>query len=64
MRAHKRDFVFYMSFLIKDDELLKNYNRIWDKVSYSMEKGFDSEPAYNEKYHKENSANILMVIGC
>ena len=39
----------YMSFLIKDDELLKKYNKIWDKVSNSI-KGFDSEQAYNEKY--------------
>ena len=37
----------YMSFLIKNDELLK----IWDKVSNSI-KGFDSEPAYNVKYLK------------
>ena len=30
-----------MSFLIKDDELLEKYNKIWDKVSN------DSEPVYN-----------------
>ena len=32
-----------MSFLIKDDELLKKYHKIWDKVSNNNKKGFDSE---------------------
>ena len=41
-----------MSFLIKDDELLQKHSKIWDKVNNSMKKGFDSEPAYNEKYLK------------
>ena len=40
------------SFLIKDDELLEKYNEIWEKVSSSIKKGFDSEPIYNEKYPK------------
>ena len=37
----------HLSILIKDDELLKKYNKIWDKVSIvsnSIKKGFDSEP--------------------
>ena len=38
--------------MIKDDELLQKYNEIWDKVSDTMKKGFDSEPVYNEKYLK------------
>ena len=41
-----------MSFFEKDDELLEKYNRIWKKVKNSIEKGFDSEPVYNEKYIK------------
>ena len=36
-----------MSFLIKADELLEKYNKIWDKVSNVFKKGFDSEPVYN-----------------
>ena len=32
-----------MSFLIKDDELLKKYHKIWDKVSNNNKKGLDSE---------------------
>ena len=38
--------------MIKDDELLVKYNKIWDKVSNNMKKGFDREPIYNEKYLK------------
>ena len=41
-----------MSFLIKDNELLEKYNKIWDKVSNRIKKGFDIEPVYNEKYLK------------
>ena len=37
----------YMSFLTKYDESPKKYNKIWDKVSYSIEKELDSEPIYN-----------------
>ena len=42
----------YISFLIRDDELLEKYNKIWNKVSNSTKKGFDSEPVYHEKYLK------------
>ena len=38
-----------MSFLRKDDEFLEKYNTIWDKVSNSIERGFDSKPIYNQK---------------
>ena len=41
-----------MSFLIKDEKLLKKYNKFWDKVSNNIKKDFDSEPVYNEKYLK------------
>ena len=39
-------------FLIKDDELLKKYNGIWEKVSKSIKKEFYSDTIYNEKYLK------------
>ena len=44
----------FMSSLMKDAELLGKYNKIWNKVSNSIRKGFDSEPVYNEKYLKTN----------
>ena len=54
MSAYRRVFdeTKYVSFLIKDDELLKKYNEIWGKVSQSIKKKFDSEPVYDEKYLK------------
>ena len=38
--------------MIKDYELLKKYNEIWEKVKISNKKEFDSEPVYKEKYLK------------
>ena len=54
MSAYRKDFdeTKYTSFLIKDDELLKKYNKIWKKVKNSLKKENDSEPVYNEKYLK------------
>ena len=39
-----------MLFLIKDDELLRKYNDISEKVKNVINKEFDSEPIYNEKF--------------
>ena len=39
-------------FFIKDDKLLKNCNKIWNTVSNSIIKRFDSKPVCNEKYLK------------
>ena len=46
MSACRSDFgkTKYMSFLIKDDELLQKYNEIWG--------GINSDLVYNEKYIK------------
>ena len=52
MNAYRRDFdeTKYISFLIKDDELLEKQNEIQEKVKNSIKKEFDSEPVYNGKY--------------
>ena len=42
----------YVSFLIKDDELWEKYNVVWEKIKKSLEKEFDSELVYIEKYLK------------
>ena len=54
MRAYRKDFdeTKYVSFLIKDDELLEKYNELWENVKNIIKKEFDSEPVYNEKYLK------------
>ena len=41
-----------MYFLIEDNDLLENYNIIWDKVSADIKKDFDSEPVYNKTFYK------------
>ena len=41
-----------MSCLIKDNELLEKYNEIWKKVKNSINKEFDIELVYDEKYLK------------
>ena len=38
----------FMSFLIKDDELLKKYNATWKKVENTIYKVFDSDPVYKK----------------
>ena len=50
--AYRKDFdeTKFMSFLIKDDELLEKYNEIWEKVKDSLKIEFDIKPVYNQKY--------------
>ena len=40
----------YINFLVFDEELLKKYNKIWDKVKNLFKREFNSEPVYNNKY--------------
>ena len=40
----------WMYFLIEDDNLLKKYNTVWDKVSSDFKKEVDSEPVYNKNF--------------
>ena len=43
-----------MSFRVKDKQLLKNYNKIWEKTEKLMKVDFDSKPVYadDDKYIK------------
>ena len=41
----------WMYFLIEDDDL-KKYSTIWDKVRADIKKEFESEPVYNKKILK------------
>ena len=52
INAYGRDFdeTKYISFLIKDDELLEKYNKILEKFENTLKKGFDTERVYNENY--------------
>ena len=41
-----------MSFLIKDDDVLDEYNEIWNKIKEKLNIKFHSMPIYDEKYIK------------
>ena len=51
MSEYRRNFneTKYMSFLMKDNELLEKY-KIWDKISNTIKKGFNREPVYNKNH--------------
>ena len=53
MSTNRRDFdnTKCMTFLIKDDKILKKYKEISKKVT-TIYKEFDSNPVYNEKIYK------------
>ena len=42
----------WMYFLIEDDDLLKKYNAVWDKVITDIKKKIDSKPIYNKGFLK------------
>ena len=46
----------------KYDQLLKEYNKIQDKVSKIIKKGFDSKPVYNAKYRKTKTKSYIGTI--
>ena len=43
-------FLPKMSFLTDNNEFLERYITIWEKISYLINKKFDSDPVYNNKY--------------
>lgn len=45
---NKTKRMFFFVFLIKHDRFFETFDKIWDKVSMIIKKGFDSEPVYNE----------------
>ena len=41
-----------MPLLIENEKLLKACNKVWDKISNIIQKGFDIDQVYNENYFK------------
>ena len=39
-----------MSFFTDNNEFLERYTQIWEKISNLIDKKFDSDPVYNNKY--------------
>ena len=54
MNAYRKDFdeSKCITFKIKNNELLKKYKEIWEKVSNAIKKEFNIDPVYNKKYLK------------
>ena len=52
--ARKFDKNSRMSFRVINKQLLKNYNKIWEKVEKLMRIDFESKPVYgdDDKYEK------------
>ena len=50
-----------MSLIVKDKQLFKNYNKIWETIESLMRKKFDSKPFYcnnDNNYIKTKNKNI------
>ena len=42
-----------MSFMVKDDNVLDKYNKIWDKIKEKLNIKFHSKLVYDKKYLKD-----------
>ena len=51
-----------MSFVIKDDDILNKYNKIWNKIKKTLKVKFHSMPVYNKKYIKAKVREFNSVI--
>ena len=51
-----------ISFVIKDDDVLDKYNKIWDKIKETLSIKFHSMPVYDEKYIKTKVREFNGVI--
>ena len=48
--ARKFDENVAMSFKVNDKQLLKNYNKIWEKVKKLLNINFESKPVYGDDH--------------
>ena len=51
-----------MSFVIKDDDVLDKYKKIWNKIKETLSIRFYSTPVYDEKYIKAKVRGFNGVI--
>ena len=51
-----------MSFMVKDDDVLDKYNKIWDKIKKKLNIKFYSMPVYDQKYLKAKVREFNSVI--
>ena len=51
-----------MSFVIKDDDVLDKYSKLWDKIKETLSIKIHSMPVYDEKYIKAKRRGFNDVI--
>ena len=51
-----------MSFMVKDDDVLDKYNKIWDKIKNKLNIKFHSMPVYDQTYIKAKVKEFHSVI--
>ena len=51
-----------MSFMVKNDDVLEKYNKIWDKTKNKLNIEFHSAPVYDKKYIKNKVKEFDRVI--
>ena len=51
-----------MSFIIKDDDVLDKYNKIWNKIKKDLNVRLHSMPVYDKKYMKGKVRKFKGVI--
>ena len=44
----------WINLIVKDEEILKKYNKRWSKIKSFFKREFDKEPVYSDKYINQN----------
>ena len=51
-----------MSFMVKDDDVLDKYNKIWDKIKEKLTMKFHSMPVYDKTYIKAKVKELTVKL--
>ena len=51
-----------MSFIVKDDDVLDKYNKMWDKIKEKLTIKFHSMPVYDKTYIKAKVKELTVKL--
>ena len=51
-----------MSFMVKDDDVLDKYNKMWDKIKEKLTIKFHSMPVYDKTYIKAKIKELTVKL--
>ena len=51
-----------MSFMVKDDDVLDKYNKMWDKIEEKLTIKFHSMPVYDKTYIKAKVKELTVKL--